>query len=147
MRFGPRLSAALAPIALLACAGSAAAATIEVVKTPWCGCCTAWIEHLRSEGFGVRVSEVENLTPVARGWGVPDDLRSCHSARAGGYAVEGHVPAADIKRLLVEKPRATGIAVPGMPLGSPGMEQGGRSEPYVVILFGPGTERRVFARR
>lgn len=147
MRFGPRLTAAFAPLALLACAGSAAAATIEVVKTPWCGCCTAWIEHLRSEGFEVRVSEVEDLAPVARGLGVPDDLRSCHSARVGGYAVEGHVPAADIKRLLAEKPRATGIAVPGMPLGSPGMDQGGHSEPYTVILFGPEAQRRVFASR
>jgi hypothetical protein len=140
-----RLFALTVPFALLACS-QAAAATIDVVKTPWCGCCTAWIEHLRSEGLEVRVTETEDLTPVARKLGVPDDLRSCHSASIGGYAIEGHVPAADIKRLLKEKPIAAGLAVPGMPVGSPGMEQGAAKQPYAVILFNRSGKRRVFAR-
>ena len=140
-----RLLALAVPFALLAC-GQAAAATVDVVKTPWCGCCSAWIEHLRSAGFEVRVSEVEDLAPVAAKLGVPDDLRSCHSASFGGYAIEGHVPAADIKRLLKEKPKAAGLAVPGMPVGSPGMEQGAAKQPYATILFDRSGKRKVFAR-
>jgi hypothetical protein len=140
-----RILAIAAPLALLACT-QAAAATIDVVKTPWCGCCTKWIEHLRGEGLDVRVREVEDLTPEAQKLGVPQDLRSCHSASVGGYAIEGHVPAADIKRLLAEKPKAAGLAVPGMPIGSPGMEQGGRKQPYATILFDRSGKRRVFAR-
>src|SRR3712207_6218706 len=104
----------LAPLALLACAQSAAAATIEVVKSPYCGCCTHWVEYLRAEGFEVRVVEAEDVTPTARRLGVPDDLRSCHTASVEGYAIEGHVPAADIRRLLDQRPSAAGIAVPGI---------------------------------
>ena len=136
----------LAPLALLACAQSAAAAVIEVVKSPYCGCCGHWVEYLRAEGFEVRVVEAEDVTPTARRLGVPDDLRSCHTASAGGYAIEGHVPAADIRRLLAERPDAAGIAVPGMPVGSPGMEQGDRRQPYATILFTRDGRRLLFAR-
>jgi len=139
--------APLAPLALIAC-GSAAAATqsIEVMKTPTCGCCGHWVDHLRGEGFEVTVTDLPDLTPVARSLFVPDDLRSCHTARIGGYAVEGHVPAADIRRLLAERPDAAGIAAPGMPMGSPGMEQSGVREPYQVILFTRDGRRSLFAQ-
>ena len=136
----------VAPLALLACAEAAAAATIEVVKSPYCGCCTHWVDYLRAEGFEVRVVEAEDVTPAARRLGVPDGLRSCHTASVEGYAVEGHVPAADIRRLLAERPQAAGIAVPGMPVGSPGMEQGERRQPYATVLFRRDGRRTVFAR-
>lgn len=137
---------ALAPLALIACAEAAAATVVEVVKSPYCGCCTQWVEHLRAAGFEVRVVDIEDVTPTARRLGVPDDLRSCHTASVGGYAIEGHVPAADIRRLLAERPDAAGIAVPGMPIGSPGMEQGERRQRYATILFGRDGSRRLFAQ-
>ena len=137
---------ALAPLTLIACAEAAAATVVEVVKSPYCGCCTQWVEHLRASGFEVRVTDIEDVTPTARRLGVPDDLRSCHTASAGGYAIEGHVPAADIRRLLAERPDAAGIAVPGMPIGSPGMEQGERRQRYATILFGRDGSRRLFAQ-
>jgi len=136
----------LAPLALIACAEAAAAATIEVVKSPTCGCCTLWVDYLRFAGFEVRVVEAEDVTPTARRLGVPDDLRSCHTATIEGYAIEGHVPAEDIRRLLAERPDAAGLAVPGMPIGSPGMEQGDRRQPYETILFSRDGSRRLFAR-
>ena len=137
---------ALAPLALLACVESAAAATIEVVKSPYCGCCTSWVDYLRRAGFEVRVVEAEDVTPTARRLGVPDDLRSCHTATIEGYAIEGHVPAEDIRRLLAERPAAAGLAVPGMPIGSPGMEQGDRRQAYATILFMRDGRRTEFAR-
>ena len=146
MRSRKRSSLALAPLALLACVGSAAAATIEVVKSPYCGCCQLWIDYLRTEGFEVRVVEAEDVTPTARRLGVPDDLRSCHTASINGYAIEGHVPAADIRRLVDERPDAAGIAVPGMPVGSPGMEQGDVRQPYATILFSRDGRRILFAQ-
>lgn len=139
------LLAPLAPLALAACGEAAAAQTVAVVKTPTCGCCGAWVEHLRAAGFQVTVTDVEDVTPTARQLGVPDDLRSCHTASIGGYAVEGHVPVEDIRRLLAERPDAAGIAVPGMPIGSPGMEMGDRREPYQTLLFRRDGQRRVFA--
>jgi len=146
MKAGKRISISLAPLALIACVQSAAAATIEVVKSPYCGCCGHWVDYLRAEGFEVRVVEAEDVTPAARALGVPDDLRSCHTASIDGYAVEGHVPAADIRRLLAERPDAAGIAVPGMPVGSPGMEQGDRRQRYATILFRRDGGRRIFAQ-
>jgi len=140
--------AALAAVPLLFAAAYASAAAppvVEVVKSPTCGCCNGWIAHLRRAGFTVRVTEVEDLTPTARRLGVPDDLRACHTASVGGYAIEGHVPAADIQRLLRERPAAAGLAVPGMPMGSPGMEAGGAREPYRTYLFTRAGRRTVFA--
>ena len=136
----------LAPLALIACGSAAAAQSIEVMKTPTCGCCTHWVEHLRAEGFEVSVTDLPDLSAVARELHVPDDLRSCHTARIGGYAVEGHVPAADIRRLLRERPAAAGIAVPGMPMGSPGMEHGSHRERYNTVLFTRAGRQSVFAR-
>ena len=140
-----RLLTLLAPLALLACAESAAAATLVVTKSAYCGCCKNWVEHMKKAGFAVEVHEVEDVTPTARKLGVPDKLRSCHTSQIGGYAIEGHVPAADVKRLLATKPKATGLAVPGMVAGSPGMEQGGYKEPYQVLLFDKAGKTKVFA--
>ena len=135
-----------APLAMIACATPAAAAVINVVKTASCGCCGKWVEHLRQHGHDVRVTNVEDVTPTAKRLGVPDDLRSCHSASVGRYALEGHVPAADIARLLKERPAAAGLAVPGMVAGSPGMEMGNQRPPYQTILFSRDGKRRVFAQ-
>jgi hypothetical protein len=106
---------------------------IDVYKTPACGCCGQWIEHLKQNGFAVTVHEVGDTTPMRRKAGFPDRMASCHTAFVEGYAVEGHVPAADIGRLLKERPKAIGLAVPGMPRGSPGMEAA-RADPYDVLL-------------
>lgn len=135
----------IAPLVLLASAEGAVAATLLVTKTAFCGCCRVWVERMKEAGFTVEVKDVENVTPTARKLGVPDKLRSCHTAEIGGYAIEGHVPAADIKRLLAQRPKAAGIAVPGMVAGTPGMEHGGHSEPYQVILFDRAGKTRVFA--
>lgn len=146
MKLNRRRALFLAPLLALAACGQAVAATIEVVKSPYCGCCSHWVEHLRANGFTVRVVDVEDVTPTARRAGVPDRLRSCHTAIVEGYAIEGHVPAADIRRLLRERPQAAGIAVPGMPIGSPGMEQGDRREPYATILFHRDGRMQLFQR-
>ena len=113
---------------------------IRVHKDPNCGCCTGWVRHLESAGFHVTVQEERNLQDIQKRLGVPADLAACHTAEAGGYVIEGHVPAAAIQRLLKERPAATGVAVPGMPMGSPGME-GGTLERYAVVLFGPDGRR------
>ena len=140
-----RAAIAAVPLMIAGLAEAAVAPLIQVVKSPSCGCCNSWIAHLRRAGFQVRATDVADVTPVARRLGVPDDLRSCHTAAVGGYAIEGHVPAADIARLLRERPAAAGLAVPGMPLGSPGMDQGGARAPYRTILFTRAGRRSVFA--
>jgi hypothetical protein len=118
---------------------------ILVYKTPTCGCCGLWVAHLRAAGFKVRTTDLEDLAPIRREWQVPPKLASCHTAKVGRYVIEGHVPAADIRRLLETQPRVDGLAVPGMPIGSPGMEQGSVVEPYDVLAFNAGGETRVFA--
>ena len=123
---------------------ASASDTVVVYKTPSCGCCTGWVDHLRANGFLVTVEEMQDLKSLKTRLGVPGDLDSCHTATVGGYFVEGHVPASDIRRLLAEKPAAKGIAVPGMPVGSPGMERGDQRDPYQVIQFGDDG-RTVFA--
>ena len=140
-----KLMIAVAPFALLASAGTAAAATLAVTKNAACGCCSKWIEHIKKAGFAVTARDVQDVGPIARRLGVPDKLRSCHTAEIGGYVIEGHVPAADIKRLLAERPKAVGLAVPGMVMGSPGMEHGGHSQAYQTILFDKAGKTRVFA--
>ncbi len=107
---------------------------VEVYKSPTCGCCSDWIKHLQQNGFTVKTHEVRDTSAYRAKFGVPDQLGSCHTALVGGYAIEGHVPAREIKRLLAERPKAKGLAVPGMPMGAPGME-GPRSDPYEVLLF------------
>ena len=137
---------AIAPLALLACASSAAAATLAVTKTASCGCCAHWVEHMKKAGFTVTVRNVDDVTPTARRLSVPAKLRSCHTSEIAGYAIEGHVPAADVKRLLAQRPKgAAGIAVAGMVMGSPGMEHGDHKQPYQVILFDKAGNTKVFA--
>jgi len=109
---------------------------VTVYKDPSCGCCTGWADHLKQAGFALKVMETKDLDAVKRRLKVPSDLAACHTAEIAGYVVEGHVPALALKRFLNEKPNATGLAVPGMPIGSPGME-GGPPETYTVIQFGP----------
>jgi hypothetical protein len=118
---------------------------VVVYKTPTCGCCSKWVEHLRAAGFKVRTTDLEDLGPIRRDWKVPPKLASCHTARVGRYVIEGHVPAADIRRLLETQPRVDGLSVPGMPIGSPGMEQGNVVEPYDVLSFNAAGETSVFA--
>jgi hypothetical protein len=108
---------------------------ILVHKDPNCSCCTGWVQHLKDASFAVTVEETTDLQPVRRRLGVPADLAACHTAEVDGYVLEGHVPAAAVRSLLEKRPTATGLAVPGMPAGSPGME-GGAPRPYNVILFG-----------
>jgi len=105
-----------------------------VFASPTCGCCGAWVDHMRKNGFEVRVEHRNDLLAVKRELGVTPELSSCHTAVVGGYVVEGHVPADLVRRLLEERPDVAGLAVPGMPVGSPGME-GPRSEPYRVLAF------------
>ena len=139
-----RRSALLAALASLLQTGTAFAGEKEVItvhKDPTCGCCSGWVEHLQKAGFKTKVLDPKALDAVKQRLGVPDDLAACHTAEMAGYIVEGHVPAAALKRLLAEKPKAAGLAVPGMPVGSPGME-GGKPEKYDVILFGP--DRRTY---
>jgi hypothetical protein len=125
--------------------GSAAGPAIVVTKNPNCGCCTGWADHLRQAGFTVQVRDEPDLSRIKARLGVPSDLAACHTAEVSGYVIEGHVPAVAIRRLLDEKPKAIGLAVPGMPVGSPGMEMpDGAAEEYTVILF--GATRRAYAR-
>jgi hypothetical protein len=114
-------------------ASAAAAPVVDVYKSASCGCCTAWIEHLQKNGFTVRAHDVANAPAYRAKFGIPDELGSCHTGMVDGYALEGHVPAREIKRLLAQRTKAIGLAVPGMPQGSPGMETG-RSDPYDVVL-------------
>jgi hypothetical protein len=108
---------------------------VVVHKSPTCGCCGKWVDHLRAAGFPVEVREVADLGPVKARVGVPPAKGSCHTAEVGGYFVEGHVPAEDVRRLLAEKPKARGLTVPAMPIGSPGMEvPSGEVQPYAVLL-------------
>jgi hypothetical protein len=113
---------------------------ITVHKDPTCGCCSGWVQHLQNAGFVTKVLDTRDIDAVKKRLGVPDDLAACHTAEVAGFIIEGHVPAAALKRLLAEKPNATGLAVPGMPIGSPGME-GGKPEKYDVVLFGSAGRR------
>ena len=140
------ISACAAAAASPVFAVTAAAPLVEVWKDPNCGCCKDWIKHLEANGFAVRVFETGN-TAVRGQLGMPAQFGSCHTARVGGYVVEGHVPARDIHRLLNERPAAVGLAVPAMPVGSPGMdgpEYGKRRDPYDVLLVAQGGRSSVF---
>ena len=134
---------ALAAALSLPMLAMAAAPVIDVYKSEYCGCCAAWVEHLKANGLAPKVTNVANPSDYRERGGIPNDLGSCHTAIVQGYAIEGHVPASDIKRLLAEKPKAKGLAVPAMPLGSPGME-GPRKEPYDVLLVQADGKIKVF---
>lgn len=132
-------SAALLPTAVLA-AGTA----IEVYRDPSCGCCGAWVDYLRAHGYEPTVHEDASMPAIKARLGVPADAASCHTAVIGGYVIEGHVPVEDIQRLLAERPRARGLAAPGMPMGSPGMEMGAPQR-YSVLLIHADGSTQVFA--
>jgi hypothetical protein len=126
-------------------AADASLSPVVVYKSPTCGCCQNWAEHMQAAGFPVETRDTENLDAIKTEVGVPFGQGSCHTARIGDYFVEGHVPADDVKRLLAERPDALGLTVPGMPVGSPGMEQGDAREPYDVLLVAKDGSTSVFA--
>lgn len=119
---------------------------VEVWKSPTCQCCSKWVEHLRQSGFNVTVHNESAMNPLKAQLGVPQNLASCHTAKVAGYVIEGHVPAQDIRKLLSDKPKVLGLAVPGMPIGSPGMEQGDRKDAYETLAFTAGAESTVYAK-
>jgi hypothetical protein len=118
---------------------------VEVWRSPTCGCCGGWVKHLQREGFATKVNMVDDTAPVRAAAGMPEKLGSCHTAKVGGYVIEGHVPASDIRRLLAEKPKALGLTAPGMPAGSPGMDVP-NSPPYEVLLVASDGKTSVFQR-
>ena len=123
---------------------AAIATDLTIYKSPYCGCCTAWAEQVEEAGFNVTVVEQTNNNQLRKAHSISPDLTSCHTAIVEGYAIEGHVPVKDIKRLLREKPAVAGLAVPGMPASSPGMDVPGNTDPYQVIAFREDAKRAVF---
>lgn len=140
------LAGALVTSGLLIARTSSGGERVTVYKSPTCGCCAKWVDHLEANGFRVKVVDLSDVTPVKIRHGVPGDLGSCHTAVVGEYFVEGHVPAEEIQRMLEDEAPIAGLAVPGMPIGSPGME-GPRSEPYDIIAVEKDGGRRIFASR
>lgn len=137
---------AIALLPSLSRATSSSPIPLEVWKDPQCGCCQDWVDHMKANGFAVKVHETGNNAVRSR-LGLPQKLGSCHTALVGGYLIEGHVPASDVRALLQQKPKALGLVVPGMPVGSPGMDgavYGGRRDPYDVLLVGHDGSTRVF---
>ena len=132
--------AALAP----AVAAAQGPAVVEIWKSPQCGCCDDWTKHLQKNGFATKVHVVADTTDARRAANIPEKLGSCHTARVGGYSIEGHVPAKDIQRLLREKPKAVGLAVPGMPQSAPGMDNPGF--PYDVLLVAADGRTSIYSR-
>jgi hypothetical protein len=122
------------------------APVVDVYKSPTCGCCSKWVDHLKANGFTVRAHDTEDVVAHKVRLGVPPGYGSCHTAEVNGYVIEGHVPAKEIKRLLKAKPRARGLVVPAMPVGSPGMEAGGRMDPYDVLLVNRDGSTRTYAQ-
>ncbi|MDF3839422.1 DUF411 domain-containing protein [Cupriavidus basilensis] len=146
-RFLRALALGATAAASLRAATSVAAAplAITVYKSPQCGCCEGWVEHLRTNGFAVTVRNVDDTGVYRARFGIPERFGSCHTGHIAGYAIEGHVPAADVKRLVAARPKAVGLAVPAMPVGSPGMEQGSRKDPFDVLLIRADGGASVFA--
>lgn len=126
---------------------TAAKPIMQVYKSPTCGCCAKWIEHVQAAGFDVRVTDLDEtkLDAQKAKLGVAPKLQSCHTATVNGYVIEGHVPAADIQRMLKDKPAIAGLAAPGMPRGSPGMEMGGMKDKYDVVAFDKAGATKVYA--
>ncbi len=157
-RLFSKLSLAFAAggIALSGCSGARSSAAgrqtslsavnkLMVFRSPTCGCCEQWVDHMTAAGFQVQDKVTDEMVMVKQRYGVPPQLESCHTALVNGYVIEGHVPAADVQRLLAERPDVAGIAAPGMPAGSPGMEQGDRIDPYRVVSFTAGGATAIFA--
>lgn len=120
--------------------------TVTVYKSPTCGCCVKWVDHLEENGFRVKSIDTQDVAVLKARYGVPGDLTSCHTAVVDGYVVEGHVPAEEIKRMLTEEADVAGLTVPGMPMGSPGME-GPRTDSYDIIAFQKDGRRSIYASR
>ena len=122
---------------------------LSVYKTPTCGCCAKWVDHMRANGFDAKVQDLPDLSAVKAKLGVPAELGSCHTAQVGRYVIEGHIPADAVHRLLKERPTTvSGLAVPGMPMGSPGMEvPGGSVQPYLILTFDRQGQTTVYERR
>ncbi|WP_031433841.1 DUF411 domain-containing protein [Methylomarinum vadi] len=118
---------------------------IVVYRSPTCSCCGRWVQHLRDNHFEIEDIVSDDMQAIKEKYGVPRAMQSCHTAVIDGYVIEGHVPASDIVRLLQLKPKVVGISVPGMPIGTPGMEMGGRQDPYQVIAFDKKGNYRVFS--
>ncbi len=134
-------------VVLAGCSTQSDTPVVMVYKSPTCGCCEGWIEHMRANGFQVGVQNVDNVATIKKRFGVPADLMSCHTAIVDGYVVEGHVPAKEVQRLLSERPAILGIAVPGMPAGAPGMESPNTApQPFEVVAFDKNGNTEVFAR-
>ena len=127
-------------------AASSKSSTINVYRDPSCSCCGGWIDHLAAKGFQPTSIATSDMETIKQQYGVPGDLASCHTAVIDKYVIEGHVPVEDIKRLLVEKPNVTGIAVPGMPIGTPGMENGDRKDSFTVFSFDQQGKTAAFNR-
>lgn len=128
--------------------GLAAPVPITVYKTPTCGCCKEWVKHVEANGFKAKTHDLQSLDETKRSLGVPERLQTCHTAVVGKYVIEGHVPADLVSRLVKEKPaNIIGLAVPGMPVGSPGMEVGKQKQPYDVIAFTKDGKQSVYAKR
>ncbi len=143
----PLLAAALAAPRLVRATTGSAATPVEIWKDPSCGCCHDWMEHMHANGFSFTVHDTGNNAVRAQ-LGLPQKLGSCHTALVGGYLIEGHVPASDVRALLQQKPQALGLAVPGMPVGSPGMDgavYGNRRDPCDVLLVARGGSTKVFS--
>ncbi len=119
---------------------------MEVYRSPTCGCCRKWITHVEANGFKVKDYITNEVQVIKDQQGVPKNLASCHTALVNGYIIEGHVPASDIKKLLKLKPKVSGLSVPGMPVGTPGMEMGGKKDPYDVVSFDQQNNYKVFSR-
>ncbi len=139
------LGAMIGAVALVGFGPVRAAGVVDVYKSASCGCCGKWIDHLRASGFAVRAHDVAEPALYRAKFGVPEALGSCHTAVVDGYAIEGHVPAREVRRLLAERPKARGLAVPAMPPGSPGME-GPVAHPYEVLLIDVRGRTTVYAR-
>lgn len=149
MKIIATVAACIAAVMLAGCSPSTAETSLPLVKVhknATCGCCKIWVDRLRAAGFQVEAIDVDNLNAVKQRVGLPYGMGSCHTAEVDGYFVEGHVPVEDIKRLLRERPKAKGLAVPGMPVGSPGMEvPSGEVQPYDVMLVGPDGKATVYS--
>ena len=143
-----QLIASAGALALAACSrAQAQPKDLVVYKTESCGCCNGWVTHMRRAGYLIRIVTVEDVSALSAKRGVPFEYSSCHMGEIGGYVLLGHIPPADVERLLREKPKAVGLSVPGMPIGSPGMESPtGEKEAYEVLLLHAGAKPTVFAR-
>jgi hypothetical protein len=140
------LSLVVALVGSAPMAGQQQPPTVDVYKSATCGCCSKWVEHLKNHGFTVRTTNREDLAEFKASHHVPRRVQSCHTAVVDGYVIEGHVPASDVQRLIRERPAIVGVAVPGMPIGAPGMEVQGRAvQPFDVIAFDKDGQTRVFA--